>query len=396
MSTTRSVAILALLALAGLPVLADLDQGMSYFKSGKFVEAVAEFQTLVDQSPSYDYGYFMMGLSFLKMNKPAEAEKNLLQAIELNGDRFEYHHALANAYFVAKQYPKTVATLKTAEGLAADKKTQGALYNLRGLAYAALEKWPDAVEDLERARAIEPSPAILDRLGNAYYELGHYDKAVPVLRDVLKATPGQAAAQSRLAQALLELGAETQDDAKKKAYYDEAFKAAQEYKRLRPNTSLAHNLAGRAALGAADYHTAEQAFRQVLALESDHCYAMANLGKTYIAQSRWKEAEEILGDAVKCAPRMAVAYEGLGFSQQKQMRLEQAMKSYEKAYEIKPSPGIMASIETCKQNIEIREHNKEADQLAAEQAALVQAEEERIRLEKEKIEAWKKKQEEDQ
>ena len=242
--------ILVLAILAGLPVRADMEQGMSYFQSGKYLEAAAEFQALVDQSPSYDYGFFMMGLSFLKMGKPADAEKNLLKAIELNGDRFEYHFNLANSYFQAKQYPKSIATLKTAEGLAEDTKTKFALYNLRGLSYAGLEKWADAVDDLEKARAIKKTPPILDRLSTAYYALGHYDKAVPVLREALATTSGQSSAQSKLANALLNLGAETQDDSKKGSYYNEALAAADAYRKLRPNSHVAHNLSGRAALGA--------------------------------------------------------------------------------------------------------------------------------------------------
>jgi tetratricopeptide (TPR) repeat protein len=180
--TNRLLAPLALLlVLAAAPVaLADYEQALSYFKAGKYVEAAAEFQALVDQSPSYDYGYYLLGLSFMQMGKPKDAEQNFQKAIELNGERFEFHHGLAQAYFQTKQYGKSVAALKTAEGLAADGKQQFALYKLRGFSYIGLEKWGDAIEDLNRAKGIQSSPAILDRLGQAYYALNHYDKAAPV------------------------------------------------------------------------------------------------------------------------------------------------------------------------------------------------------------------------
>ncbi|NIP16662.1 MAG: tetratricopeptide repeat protein, partial [Pseudomonadales bacterium] len=296
---------------------------MNQFRAGKYHEAAAEFQELVDTSPNYDFGYYMLGLSFLQVKKPADAEKNLLKAIELNGDKFEYHHALAKTYYDQKQYPKAVAALKTAEGLATEAKYKYALYSLRGLSYSAEEKWADAIEDLEEARKIKASAAVLDRLALAYYELGYNDKALPLMRESLKQTPNTAM-QVRLTNTLLNMGAESRDAAAKAKYYEEAMVLADKLRTDKPNSADANNLAGRAALGAKKYPQAEAAFKKVLALDSDHCYAMANLGKTYLAQKKWTDAEGILNDATKCAPRMDVAWDSLGFALQKQKRLPDA------------------------------------------------------------------------
>ena len=157
--------VLALITILALPVVsvarADFEQAMNYFKSGKYVEAAAEFQTLVDNSPNYDSGYYMLGLSLLKMNKPAEAQQSFSKAIEINGENFGYHHGLAKAYFDQKQYSKSVATLKTAEALAGDTQTKFALYTLRGYAYAALEAWADAAGFLGDAATCPPRVAVV-------------------------------------------------------------------------------------------------------------------------------------------------------------------------------------------------------------------------------------------
>jgi len=105
----------------------------------------------------------------------------------------------------------------------------------------------------------------------------------------------------------------------------------------------------------------------VLAQKSDYCYAMVNLGRTYIAEERWAEAEDILNDAAKCAPRMSVVYESLGFSLQKQGRLQDAINAYERSYEIKPSESVRSAIDICKQNIEVQQHNS---MVAKEEQAL--------------------------
>ena len=93
------IALLVLLtAVATAPLAtADFDQALDDFKRGKFVEAAAGFQEIVDQQPEYDYGWFLLGMSFLKMKKFDDAESSIQKAIDLNGERFEYHLGLANA-----------------------------------------------------------------------------------------------------------------------------------------------------------------------------------------------------------------------------------------------------------------------------------------------------------
>jgi superkiller protein 3 len=325
------------------------------------------------------------------MGKPAEAERNFQKAIELNGEKFEYHYGLARAFFDQKEFSNAVGTLKTAEPLAAQGQTSFALYSLRGYAYSALEAWSDAVEDLEKARGIKNDPSLLAQLGKAYYGLGHNDKAAPVFREALRARPNDATTTQLLAESLINLGAGAGSDSQKAAFYKEALQTAESYARMKPNSYEAHNLVGRAALGAQDFAKAEQSFRRVLAQKPDYCYAMINMGKTFIARERWADAEEILKDAAECAPRMALVYENLGFAIEKQKRLEDAIAEYEKALQIKPSAGLRAAVDRCQENIAVREHNEamEAEELAQREAeAQAQREYEEAQA---KAEEWEKK-----
>lgn len=380
-----------LLLLALVPVAhADLSAAMHYYKSGKYLEAAGEFQSLVDQSPDYAYGHFMIGTSMLKMGKPGDAEQNLLKALDLNGDRFEYHLALANSYFFQRQYAKSIATLKTAEALATDANTQFYLYKRRGMSYAELEKWADAIDDLEKAKGVKKTPGILDRLGQAYYELRHYDKAVPALREALQQTPGSVSLVVRLATSLLNMGAEATSDSQKRSYYRDAVGAAKQYQDMKPNDAEANNLVGRASLGAKEFNAAEQAFKKVLALKPDHCFAMTNLGKTYIALQRWADAESSLHDATQCAPRLLVAYENLGFAMQKQKKLEEAIEVYERALELKTTSSIQKAISVCEENIKIRDENKAMDVLKTQQEEAQRIADEKYEAELRKTKEWEK------
>ncbi len=122
---------------------------------------------------------------------------------------------------------------------------------------------------------------------------------------------------------------------------------------------------------------------------------MANLGKVYIAQERWSDAESILRDGAKCAPRMAVVYESLGFSLQKQKRLEEAIEQYNKAMQIKPSTSIKAMIETCEKNLAIEAENRKMDEEEARNRAEIEAEERRIAEEKAKAKEWEERRKRD-
>jgi tetratricopeptide (TPR) repeat protein len=377
-----SLALAALLILVAVPAAAaDFETAMNNFKSGKYVEAAAQFQEFVDQSPTYDFGYYMLGLSFIQMGKLDEAEANFKKALELNADKFEYHHGLATACFQRKQYDKAIASLRTAEALATDSGTKYRLYKLRGFSYAGLEKWADAIEDLENARKIKSSAAVLDRLGQAYYSLGHYDKAAPVLRAALKEQPDNAADLNRLANSLINLGAEAKSDAQKDTFYKEALSVASNYQRINPGSYEAYNLVGRAALGSKDYPKAQKAFETVLEKKPDYCYAMVNLGKVHIAMKEWAEAEAVLKRGAKCAPRMAVIHESLGFVVQKQKRLDEAIEHYEAAIKIKPSSSTQTMLETAQRNLQIQQENLEMDEeearlLAEEAQAKAEYEEE--------------------
>jgi predicted Zn-dependent protease len=370
---------------------AELDQAMTDYKSGKYAEAAAGFQALVDRAPSYDYGYFMLGLSYFKLGKNDDAIENINKAIELNGDKFNYYHALASVQRAKKQNREALKVLNDAEGLLEDN-SKFAFYSVRGFVNADLEKWSDAVDDLEKARALKSSAAILEYLGRSYYKLGYADKAVPVLREATRHNPNNANVQLLLADSLINLARETTNDAEKKKLFSEALQVATKYRNMKPDDYYAVNLVGKAALGAQAYNEAEQAFKKVLELKPDYCYAMVNLAKTYIAGEKWVAAEKTSRDATRCAPRLTAGYESLGYALQKQKKLDEALEAYKQAQSIKRSASVDKLIEVVAENIRRRDENLEMDEAERAQREAAEAEARRIAEEEAKQLEWEKKQ----
>ena len=325
-----------------------LSEGLGHYDAGRYAEAAEDFQALVASSPDFDYGYFMLGLAQLKLDRVADARDSFAKAISIRGDKFEYHASLARAYWASRDYALAVAVLNNAEPLAVTEPHRLALLSLRGRCHAALGEWAAVAADLEGARELGPvAPSELFQLGQAYYKLGRYERAVPVLRDLEAGGAAEPPALVLLADSLVRLGAAAPTAEQKEPVYREALYHAEQLLAQAPDTFEAHDLVGRAALGAGEPARAEEAFRTALAKKPDDCFARINLGKAILAEERFPEAEAVLREAAACAPQIAAVHESLGFALRKQGRLEEALETYRRAFALEPTDSLGTAIEIC-------------------------------------------------
>jgi len=397
--------IAVVLALALPPLaLADFDTGMNYLRSGKYLEAAGEFQTLVDENPEYADGYHLLGVCFLQSRKYSDAEKNFLEAIALNGDKFEYHFNLAKTYQAQKNYNKQVGTLNNAEGLTSTNKQKQLLHHARGNALAVQKKWDEAVDDLEKSLAFNPDAATQTQLGKAYFMLGDQQGAVTAMRKAIKLKPS-ADAYGLMVESLLDLAAKA-NGAAAQAKYREALAEAERFCEFDSSSSSARYLVGRAALGAGEFDKAIPAFQDVLRKHPDNCRAMTNMGTAYQAKSDWANALAALENATRCDPKLNLAWQTKGFvvqktasetgdPHQKIQKYEAAIEAYRKALAIKPSGSVEERIRICQENIRVAKENLGMDQEELENQQAIEAERQRIKDEEQKRLEWKEKQEED-
>jgi tetratricopeptide (TPR) repeat protein len=382
-----------LLLLACLPAAqADQDQAMSYFNSGKYLEAAGEFQALADEHPDYAFAYFMLGNCFLKTDKLDDAEKNYLKAIELNGEDFRYHYQLASTYAQHNKSQKVIGTLNNAEALATSDQYKQVLYKLRGQARYSTKDWAGAIEDLAR---VKPDADTQLRLAKASFQVGD-PKTLERLKAATKSNPKDASLRKLETQALMDKAATSKSDAEKKRLYEEAVTSANAYLALKPGTFEGNNLVGLATLGAGQYEKAAQSFTKALQKDTDNCNTMINQGKALMAQQDWVNGSKSFENATKCDPKMAMAWENKAYTLQKQEKLESAIQSYDKALSLNPDSAFAAkNIEVCRKNIEIRNDNLAmAKQEAAQEAEADEAQRE-FEEAQAKQQEWEKRQEED-
>lgn len=323
--------------LAATSARADLVSAMADFKAGRYLEAAAELQAIVDRSPGDAYGYFLLGHCALRMGRPADAELQFRRALMLDATKAAYFQGLALAFSAEAKWGRAVQVANDGLVRAKDPAEQFGLLTARGVAWEALGRLGDAARDFEAAQRIRPESWILLHLGKAYFAIHEYDRAIVVLRDALEAAPDDPVALRLLIESLLQRAGAEPDPERKRVLYADALETAQELARLATGDPDVAHIAGRAALGAGKLELAENLFHYVLALEPRQCYAMINLGRTYIALTRWDDAEAILRQAAACAPRLPVVFETLGSLYMSRGLTREAAAMFQRAEQIDPS-----------------------------------------------------------
>lgn len=327
----------AVLAVLSLPAHADAQSAFADFKAGRYLEAASEIQAVVDRSPGYAYGYFLLGHCMLKMKRTPNAEYQFGRALSLDATRPEFFEGMALALNASGNWPFAVRSCSDGLTLQPDARTRFGLLTLRAYAWGGLRRWDDAVNDLEAAQRIHSEPWLLVLLGKARFAAGRYADAVTPLRLVLQNSPDDQAVLRVLAECHLRIAAEDPVKIRKRYNYTQSLMYAQRLATLTPDDPDAVNLVGRAALGAGKLDQAENVFRHLLASNPRQCYVLTNLGRTYMAGARWALAESTLRQASACAPRLVTVYESLGELYLETGRPEEAAMAFRRIEEIQPT-----------------------------------------------------------
>jgi predicted Zn-dependent protease len=322
------------------PASADLPKAVGDFKAGRYLEAAAELQAIVDRTPGNAYAYFLLGQCLLQTQHPESAEAQFRRAVEIDPTRPEYFQGLALALKTSADWHHAIQTASDGLSRAGDPATRYGLLSLRGYAYGAVNRWAEAAQDFEAARKIRSEAWLSLLLGKAYFAMGDYERAMVPLKDALDGLADDAEVLRLLAEAdLVRAGRET-DGTRKRILYVDALGYARRLAAARPGDVEAIHVVGRAALGSGELGQAEHLFLHVLYRQPRHCYAMVNLARTYIALERWDEAEAFLMKAAACAPRMAVVFETLGDLYMRRGRPQQAVDAYGRAESLEPEGSV--------------------------------------------------------
>lgn len=200
---------------------------------------------VIDTKPYEAVAHFNLGNALDAQGKPAQAEAEYRQAIELNPVYAEAYNNLGNVQQQEEKYEQAIAAYRQ-----------------------ALELKPDF-------------PDVHFNLGNAWKKQGKYEEAMGAYRQALELEPDFAQAYNGLGIALYEQG----KLAEAEAAYREAI-------RLSPDYALAYNNLGVALWNRGYAEEAVAAVRQAIELSPDYLNALENLALFFDARGQRKEARE--------------------------------------------------------------------------------------------------------
>lgn len=366
---------LAVMLLAAGLTEAGWEEGVAAYKAGNLSAAAQEFQGVVEGSPEFAGGHFMLGQVLLKQKKNNEALTHLRKAYELEPDNVGHQMALGQAYLNNRRFDDAAQILKRINAASLPKSQQNVYYQMLAAALQASGDAAGALGAMKRVAEANPNDAdAWFRYGSAAYNAGQTDAGVVALEKAVKLDGNDAAKRKAYAQALVRQARLARGNSKQAAYA-KAVSAASALARMDGSYDNLL-LLGEVQLGAKDYQDAVASLRQATSKSGNDWHPHFYLSQAYTQLDQWNAAATSAQAALERAQDESTrqrVWRQIGFAYEKQKSFDQAIEAYQKA-------GDSASVERVAENKRIAEENKGIEQ---ENAEIARMEEERRRLEKE-------------
>lgn len=205
---------------------------------------------------------------------------------------------------------------------------------------ALLVQRKDALLPLQRALALLPVDAeVASNLGGLYAARRQFDDAVACYRRALASNPGLAGLRPALANVLTAQGLTLQAAGQPQA----ALPCLQQALPLHPDGAAAHTRLADLLADLGRHQDAVAHFRQALALQPGSGHVHSNLGVALLALGRPDEACAALQQAVALQPDLALAHSNLGNALLALGRVSAALLAYQQALTLAPDRAVVHS-----------------------------------------------------
>jgi tetratricopeptide (TPR) repeat protein len=375
MRKSLTIFLIAAFVLAAGVAEAGWEEGVAAFKAGNLDTAAQEFRGVVEKSPDFAGGHFMLGQVLLKQRKNREALEALRKAYELDSENISYQMALSQAYLGNNRFSDAAQLLRRINVGSLPRAQQTVYYQMLGVALQQSGDESGALSALKRVADASPNDSdAWYRYGTVAFNLGQTDAAVSALEKAVNLDGNDPDKRKAYAQALVRKARLTRGDNKREVYA-KATGVADALARQQPTYDNLLFL-GEVQLGAARYQDAVNTLRQAAGKTSSDWHPHYYLSQAYTQLNQWdavaSSAQTALDRAQDAETRQRV-WGQIGFAFEKQKRFDESIDAYRKA-------GDQAGVERVTENKRIAEEN---EQIEEENAKIKQMEEERKRLEEE-------------
>jgi tetratricopeptide (TPR) repeat protein len=172
-------------ALAITPQLAEGHTcvGNVYFSTGRYEEAVQQFQRSLDLDHTSDETLRSLAAAYQKEGKASAAEEAYRKAISLRPNYWGVYNAFGTFYYNQARYADAEAMFQKAIKLA---PLNFRAYSNLGAMYLLLGRYREAVDVLKQSTALRPSFESYGNLGAAYFYMRRYQDSAENLQQALK------------------------------------------------------------------------------------------------------------------------------------------------------------------------------------------------------------------
>ena len=140
--------------------------GVVYDGTGRYEQAVEEFQRAAELDPNSDDALRGLGLAYQSLGRLADAETNYQRAISLHPNYWADYNWLGSFYYSQARYEDAAKMFSQVVALAPDSERG---YSNLGGVYLTLGRYTDAIPLFERSVAIRPTADAYSNLATAYF-----------------------------------------------------------------------------------------------------------------------------------------------------------------------------------------------------------------------------------
>ena len=173
--------------------------GQLLFSQEKFAEALPHFEWAVQLKPELGDNYNLLGLAYCRLQRFEEGIAQYRKGLQLKEEKTSTAQSVTTATMRVNLANALTLTGNTFSELARAASDQGDMAAAQADAKESNARFTEAVEQYEKALAIEPEhPAIHRNLGILLSQMGRNEEAIAHLRKVLQLVPNEPAARETL------------------------------------------------------------------------------------------------------------------------------------------------------------------------------------------------------
>ncbi|MDE0186997.1 MAG: tetratricopeptide repeat protein [Candidatus Poribacteria bacterium] len=326
------------------------------FERRLFDETAEYCRQVIRIEPQFAEAYFQLGMVHVQKKEWEAAEKAFGQAIHIRPQMGHAHYQLGLLYFrqgkqaeaakaiaQSQQLNKSLEQLRKQQlSLMLNTDKAPVLSNL-GWQYLNEKNYEAAVREYKKALWHSPNLAEAHNgIGYAYTMQDQLDKAIQAQQIAIQLKPQMAEAYAGMGLIRLKRAEVSQSEGD----YELALSAYRKAIELNPDFPEALLNLGNIANKLSRLEEAEKAYMSLLTLRSNHAHSQLgkipisrlhlNLGKIYMRQEKFPQANRHYREALKHNPDLAEAFYDLGFIAFKNGRADDAVDNYKSALKIQP------------------------------------------------------------